>query len=84
MEPNKTLSRDEAIKILHTQPNVHISHVYFDEHEYVYMKDGAVYTEEGYLFEDWYSAAHNGMRMRSGSGWETGWYIKRQNISLAK
>lgn len=71
------MSRDEIIKVLQTQPHVKITHVLFDADEYLYSKeDENVYDENGYLFESWEGYAHNGMRMRQGGNWETGWSIK--------
>lgn len=73
---NQSMTRDEIIKILRSQPNVKVSHTLFEDDEYLYMKGGQVYDENGYLFEDWYSPTHNGIRMRAGAAWDTGWYIK--------
>lgn len=73
---SQSITRDEIIKILRSQPNVKVSHTLFKDDEYLYMKGDQVYDENGYLFEDWYSPAHNGIRRRAGTAWETGWYIK--------
>lgn len=72
----KELTRDEAVEILRTKPNIKISHTLFEDDEYLYMKNGQVFDENGYLFEDWHSPAHNGVRMRVGGMWDTGWSIK--------
>jgi hypothetical protein len=76
MSKKKYIAREEAIQILKSQVNVRVSHDLFDEEEYLYMKDGKVYDENGYLFDDWYSPHHNGVRERVGGAWETGWYVK--------
>ena len=72
-------SRDWAINILKNNPNQKITHRLFDSDEYVYGKNGKVYDENGYLFEDWVSEGigkHDGMRMRVGGSWEDGWDIR--------
>jgi hypothetical protein len=35
-----------------------------------------VYDENGYVFETWIGTFHNGIRMRTGGLWETGWSVK--------
>ena len=70
------MTRTEILAVLRSQPNVKVAHRLFDANEYLYMgADGNVYDENGYLFEDWYSYAHDGMRMRSGDVWEKDWFI---------
>lgn len=70
-------SRQYAINDMLTHPLVRYTHRNFSPDEYIYAKpDGNIYTEEGYLFEDWHSEGpgqHNGMRMREGGSWEDGW-----------
>ena len=82
-DANKVMTRDEMIAFIKGNPNVKIKHEYFSPDEYIYSKEnGEVYTEEGYLFEDWYSSeftGHNGIRMRKGDGWETGWSLYKEN-----
>ena len=70
------ISRIEMIAALTSRPGTRISLRYFSEEEYLYLgNDGKVYDENGYLFEDWYTDAHDGIRMRNGGAWEDGWYI---------
>lgn len=80
---NKVMTRDEMIAFIKENPNIKIKHEYFSPDEYIYSKEnGDVYTEEGYLFEDWYNSkftGHNGIRMRKGDGWETGWSLYKEN-----
>lgn len=61
-------------------PHVHITHRLFAYYEYIYSdENGVVHDENGYVFEDWYSPddvrGWNGIRMRTGGVWETGWSI---------
>jgi hypothetical protein len=38
------------------------------------MKNGVVYSEEGYVFEDFYSENRcDGLRIRTGAIWDNGW-----------
>lgn len=64
------------IVFIKENPSVKITHENFNSDEYIYSKpSGEVYTEEGYLFEDWHSnefRGNNGIRMRKGDSWETG------------
>lgn len=80
---NKTMTRDEMIEFIKNNPNVKITHTHFSPDEYIYSRSsGRVYTEEGYLFEDWYSnefRGHNGIRMRKGGNWENGWSLYKEN-----
>lgn len=77
------MDRSTMIKIMKDNPGVKFCHGLFSKNEYLYCKeDGKVYTEEGYLFEDWFSEGtykHNGLRMREGGSWETGWSIIMEN-----
>lgn len=71
-------SREQAIYRLKNHPNEKITHRLFGPDEYIYSKDGKVYDEDGYLFEDWISEGlgqHNGMRMRAGDSFEDGWSL---------
>lgn len=72
------LSREAAIDVLENKPNQKITHKFFDSNEYIYSKDGVVYDEQGYLFEDWVSdgtGKHDGIRARVGGAWEDGWSL---------
>ena len=70
------MTRAEIIEYMRKNPYSKIKHMLFDPDEYLYMVDsGNVRCEKEYLFEDWYSYAHNGMRLRSGGEWEKGWTI---------
>ena len=73
----KVFSRDIAKSLL-LEGNVKITHYLFSSDEFLYGKNGMVYDENNYLFDDWVSVgvgAHNGFRMRSGQSWEDGWSL---------
>ena len=72
------ITRNEAIAFMKANPYVRISHQLFEPNEYIYSaKDGCVYDENGYLFENWEpgSHAHDGIRLRVGGAWENGWRV---------
>ena len=70
------MTRTEMIGFARENPYVKITHYLFSKDEYIYSKgDGCIYEEHDYLFEDWSSERSNGMRMRSGGAWETGWSL---------
>lgn len=75
------MSRNEMIQFIQNNNNVHISHQLFADYEFIYSaSDGMVYDENGYVFEDWSGSdvwsGRNGVRLRNGGAWETGWFIK--------
>ena len=72
------MTREVMIKFMEENPNVKITHTLFDSGEYIYQKeDGKVYDENGYLFDDWHSDEHCGLRaMRWEGDWEDGWSVK--------
>lgn len=77
------MKRSEMIAFIKANPYVKITHFLFDTGEYIYSaKDGCVYEENNYLFEDWdeFSLAHNGIRTRVGGLWEDGW-IEREKMT---
>ena len=70
------------LEFIKDNPNTPVSHTLFDSHEYIYCdeKDGNVYDENGYLFEDWDSVTNmwsgvNGLRLRQGGRWDNEWFI---------
>ena len=70
------MERTEMLKLMNENHYVKIRHMYFGDEEYIFMKDdGNVYDENGYLFENWFDDHHNGIRMRNGDAWESGWSI---------
>lgn len=70
------MTRTEMIGYIRENPYIKITHSLFSKDEYIYSKgDGHVYEEHGYLFEDFTSERSNGLRMRSGGLWETGWSL---------
>lgn len=86
---DKMMTRNEMVEFIKNNPHVKITHTYFSSEEYIYSdSSGKVYTEEGYLFEDWHSneyLGHNGIRMRKGEGWENGWSLyKGMNMEELK
>lgn len=72
----KKITRSEAVALMQSDSNIKVTHDYFSPEEYLYMKNGKIYTEEDYLFEDFEPLSHNnGMRLRDGENWATGWSI---------
>lgn len=70
------MTREEMIEFIKANPGVKVTHELFSADEYLYTAGiGNVYDENGYLFEDWHSPFHNGLRMRTGGSWENGWQI---------
>lgn len=73
------MTKYELINILHSQPGIKITHHLFEPDEYIFSKeDGNVYDENGFLFEDWTGPYHDGIRLRTGVTWDTGWTIWRE------
>ena len=78
------LSRNQALTLLKKYPGLKITHELFSfMTEYIQStKKGTLITEEGYLFEDWFSEdiyRHDGFRIRSGGVWEKGWYFFKES-----
>lgn len=77
------MTRSEMIEFLKKNPYVNISHFLFAEDEFIYSDtSGLVYDENGRIFENWDSITDmwsgvNGIRLRTGGNWETGWYTKK-------
>lgn len=71
-----TMTKLEALDYMRKNPYAKVAHRLFDKNEYLYMKpDGKIYTEEDYLFEDFYSLYRaDGMRIRTSKEWRDGWY----------
>ena len=70
------MTRTEMIGFIRENPYIKVTHILFLRDEYIYSKrDGCVYEEHGYLFEDFISERSNGLRMRSGGAWENGWLL---------
>lgn len=70
------MTKSEIIEYIQENHYKRITHYLFAEEEYLYMADdGCVYDEDGYLFEDWFSGAHCGIRVRTGDHWENGWSV---------
>lgn len=69
------MTRTEMIGFARENPLVKITHHLFLRDEYIYGDGCNIYEEHGYLFEDFSSDRHNGIRMRSGGAWETGWSL---------
>lgn len=69
------MTRNEMIEFLKENPHIHITHPLFADDEYIYLDtDGIVRDENGYVFENGDNV--DGIRMRTGGMWETGWSIK--------
>lgn len=74
------MTRSEMIEFLKENPNVKVAHPLFGKEECIYSSvNGKVYDENAYLFEDWISNWHNGLRMRVGDEWEDGWFLFDEN-----
>lgn len=74
----ETLTRTEMIELIKTHHYLAFRHELFDDDEYIYSDGVCVRDENNYVFEDWYSKGtgqHNGIRMRTGGNWETGWSV---------
>ncbi len=66
----------EMINYIKNNPNRKVTHELFAPGEYIYCDGFKVYTEEGYLFEDFISAGidrFDGLRSRCDGNWSTGW-----------
>ena len=75
------MTRTEMIGFVREHPLTKVTHTLFSKDEYIYSKgDGCIYEEHGYLFEDWISERSNGIRMRSGDLWETGWSLYEEGV----
>lgn len=78
------MTRSEMIEFIKENPYRHITHRLFDKDEYIYSDiDGLVWDEHGYLFEDWGNLGddwfgRNGIRIRQGEAWESGWCLKKE------
>ena len=76
------MTREEMIKFIKENHYVHITHILFSDNEYIYSSgNGIIYDESGNIFENWDSDINmwsgiNGIRLRRGTDWEDGWYIK--------
>ena len=60
--------RAEMIDFVRENPFVKITHKLFLKDEYIYGNGIHIYEEHDYLFDE-------GIRMRSGGAWESGWYL---------
>ncbi|MCM1215963.1 MAG: hypothetical protein NC548_15760 [Lachnospiraceae bacterium] len=67
------LTRTEMIELLKSNPYLAFRHELFGDDEYIYFDGVCVRDENNYVFDDWYSNDRNGIRMRVGGNWETGW-----------
>ena len=80
MEGKTTMTRDEMLKFIRKNPNVKIKHESFDKDEYLYYCCGIVYDENEYVFEDFVPCSfRNGLRIRIGDCWETGWSLYEES-----
>ena len=69
------MTKAQMIDFIIIHPYMKVSLWLFDDDEYIFYNGGRVYTEEGYVFEDWTSDRANGLRVREGGYWETGWFV---------
>ncbi len=71
------MTRDQMMDFIMKNPNKKISHKLFSNDEYILSKgDGRIYDENDYLFEDFTTPRHNGLRSRYGGLWDYDWYVK--------
>lgn len=69
------LTRDEMINLMNANPYLAFKHRYFGEDEYIYSDGIYVRDENNYIFEDWNTPDHNGLRLRTGGAWESDWSV---------
>ena len=62
------MTRTEMLTFIRENPFVKITHRLFSKDEYIYGNGIHIYEEHGYLFDE-------GILMRSGGLWETGWSL---------
>lgn len=73
------MTKTEIIDFMRENEGIKVTHFLFTPEEYLYMKNGVVYSEEGYIFEDFYSEHRcDGLRIRSGNMWQNGWKLWRE------
>jgi hypothetical protein len=75
------MTYNQMIAFINTNPYKKVTHWLFGEDEYIYAnRGGVVFTEEGYVFENWKATdhCHNGLRMRTDINWQTGWKLWEQ------
>lgn len=75
-----TMTREEAINYAINNPFSKIAHTSFAKDEYIYVKNGTqFYDENDKLFENWdyWDKTYNGLRLRTGTEWNNGWFIKK-------
>lgn len=73
------MTRDQMMDFIMKNPNKKISHRLFGHDEFIISKgDGRIYDENNYLFEDFRTHRANGLRLRVGGLWDSGWYIKEE------
>lgn len=51
-----------------------ITHMYFDDDEFLYIKDGTIYTEDNYKFDN-RDDGYDGWKSRDSEAFQTGWNI---------
>jgi len=71
----KEFTKEEAINMMNGSSDVKMSHEYFANNEFIYMKSGVIHDESGYKME---LSLPNGQFInfwtdRNGSAWQTGW-----------
>lgn len=68
------MTKTEIIEFMRNNEGARVTHWLFAPEEYLYMKNGVIYTEEDYLFDDFYSENRaDGMRIRDTDVWQSGW-----------
>lgn len=69
------LTKGQALKAL--KEGYKVTHRYFTPEEYIYMKDGDIFTEEGYNAGDEYCEFWTS---KNTVEWQTGWEIYKDEI----
>ena len=72
MQPNN-MSWEEMVEFIKENPGAKVFHPLFSPREYLYSDGMNVYTEEGYLFDDFTTSGYRALRDRRGGSWETNW-----------
>jgi len=66
------MNKSEAYKAM--EQGKRITHAYFDDDEFLYMKDGVIYTEDNYRFDN-REDGYNGWKDRSSESFQKDWEI---------
>ena len=68
-----TMTKEEIIELMKMCPFKAVTHLYFEEDQYIYWDGYVIRNEKDSIFEDFCTEKYNGMRCRTASAWNTGW-----------